>query len=100
MPRKKTARTEPEEELLLSGIPEWRIDRSTIHRIARTFSFRSFTDAVDFVNSVAAVAEFENHHPDIHIRFRNVTIECYSHAAHGLTENDFIVAARVDAESR
>ncbi|HLJ12558.1 MAG TPA: 4a-hydroxytetrahydrobiopterin dehydratase, partial [Planctomycetaceae bacterium] len=54
----------------------------------------------DFVGRVGELAETENHHPDMHVTgYRNVTIELSTHALHGLTENDFILAAKIDALS-
>ncbi|MFG0336214.1 MAG: 4a-hydroxytetrahydrobiopterin dehydratase, partial [Maioricimonas sp. JB049] len=58
---------------------------------------RDFKAAVEFANRVADVAEQEQHHPDLHLTdYRNVTIELTTHAINGLSENDFIVAAKVD----
>ena len=52
---------------------------------------------IDFFNKVAALAEEEGHHPDLHlVGYRNVAIELWTHAVNGLTENDFILAARID----
>lgn len=64
--------------------------------IARTFSFKTFKEGIDFVNQVANLAEQEQHHPDIHIRYRKVTLELTTHAIKGLSENDFIMASKVD----
>ncbi len=66
-------------------------------RIAREFRFRDFREAMSFVNKVAGIAEAEGHHPDIHIRWNRVRLELYTHAIKGLHENDFIVAAKIDA---
>jgi 4a-hydroxytetrahydrobiopterin dehydratase len=49
-----------------------------------------------FINSVADIAETEGHHPDIHVSYNRVTIELYTHSIGGLSENDFIVAAKID----
>ena len=54
--------------------------------------------AMDFFNKVAALAEEEGHHPDLHlVGYRNVAIEIWTHAIGGLSENDFILAAKIDA---
>ncbi|MEW6035815.1 MAG: 4a-hydroxytetrahydrobiopterin dehydratase [Candidatus Micrarchaeota archaeon] len=66
-------------------------------RIAREFRFRDFREAMSFVNKVAGIAEAEGHHPDIHIRWNRVRLEIFTHAINGLHENDFIVAAKIDA---
>ncbi len=56
-----------------------------------------FQTALDFFERVGAVAEQENHHPDLHLTgYRNVAIEISTHAVDGLTENDFILAAKID----
>jgi 4a-hydroxytetrahydrobiopterin dehydratase len=68
------------------------------NRIERTFKFNDFKGAMVFVNKVAAVAESEGHHPDIHVEgWNKVRIVLYTHAINGLHENDFIVAAKLDA---
>lgn len=81
----------------ITETPEWHAvpDASVI---ARTFVFKNFTQAIDFINKVAKVAEAENHHPDIFLHnYRSVTISLTTHAIGGLSENDFIVAAKIDA---
>ncbi|MEW6721833.1 MAG: 4a-hydroxytetrahydrobiopterin dehydratase [Candidatus Micrarchaeota archaeon] len=66
-------------------------------RISRQFRFRDFVRAMRFVNEVAAIAEREGHHPDMHIeRWNHVRVEIYTHAIGGLHENDFILAAKID----
>jgi len=55
-----------------------------------------FTQAIAFVNQVAEVAENEGHHPDIHVFYNKVVIELWTHAIGGLSENDFIVAAKIE----
>ena len=64
--------------------------------IQKKFNFKSFRESIDFVNRVANLAEEENHHPDIHIRYRNVTLDLSTHAIGGLSENDFILASKID----
>ncbi len=82
-------------EKLMRQIPKWEV-REDYLRISRTFSFPKFMDSVAFVNSIATLAEQENHHPDIKISYRKVTITLTTHAIHGLSENDFIMAAKID----
>jgi 4a-hydroxytetrahydrobiopterin dehydratase len=65
-------------------------------RIQREFTFKNFKEAIGFVNKVAVLAERENHHPDIHIFYSRVVIELWTHAVSGLSENDFIVAAKIE----
>ncbi|OGJ56632.1 hypothetical protein A3D88_02530 [Candidatus Peribacteria bacterium RIFCSPHIGHO2_02_FULL_52_16] len=87
----------PSEALeLLKQTPQWKIDEES-KKISRTFKSKTFLDAVAFVEAVAAIAEEENHHPMIKVDFNRVTLELWTHAIGGLSENDFIVAAKVDA---
>ena len=65
-------------------------------KIRREFRFKSFVRAIQFVDRVADVAEIEDHHPDIHIYFSRVVIELWTHAIEGLSENDFILAAKIE----
>ena len=66
-------------------------------RIRKQWTVTNFTAAMDFFHKVAELAEREGHHPDLHlVGYRNVTIELWTHAIGGLSENDFIVAAKID----
>lgn len=65
-------------------------------RIRKEFKFKDFPEAVSFVNKVAEIAEREDHHPDIHIFYRKVVIELWTHAVGGLSENDFILASKIE----
>ncbi len=76
------------------GAP-WDITGST--KIRREFMFKTFLQAMAFVDRVADIAETEGHHPDIHIFYNRVILEVWTHALNGLTENDFIVAAKIEA---
>ena len=83
-------------ERYLGEVPGWRYDKTTgIGKITRDFKFGNFKEAMMFVNKVAEVAEGEGHHPDIHIFYNQVRLELWTHAAGGLTENDFVSAAKV-----
>ena len=66
-------------------------------KIVRIFIFTYFTEAMAFVNKVAAIAEAEGHHPNIAINYNKVTLTLYTHAINGLHENDFILAAKINA---
>jgi 4a-hydroxytetrahydrobiopterin dehydratase len=68
--------------------------------IQKEFRFRDFRQSMDFVNLVAAIAEAEGHHPDITISWNHVTLSLTTHAIHGLSENDFILAAKIDQIQR
>ena len=68
-------------------------------KIVKSFRFKSFRDAIAFVNRVAEIAEGEGHHPDMWISYRRVRLELMTHAIGGLSENDFILAAKIDRAS-
>ena len=66
-------------------------------RIRKDWTVKHFMAGIDFFNRVAQVAEEDGHHPDLHIEgYRNVSIELWTHAIGGLSENDFILAAKID----
>ena len=64
--------------------------------IAREFKFKDFRQAQKFLNKVAGLAESEGHHPDIYWFYNKVKLTSWTHTAGGLTENDFILAAKID----
>jgi len=64
--------------------------------VSKEFTFKDFKESMRFVNKVAEIAEAEGHHPDISIFYNKVKLELSTHAIGGLSENDFIVASRVD----
>ncbi len=66
------------------------------HHLARMFKFGNFAEAIEFVNKVGELAERENHHPWIHFTWGKVKIEIWTHKIDGLTESDFILAAKID----
>jgi 4a-hydroxytetrahydrobiopterin dehydratase len=65
------------------------------HHLEREYKFKNFREALDFTNRVGAVAERENHHPDIFLTWGKVKLELWTHNAGGLSENDFIFAAKL-----
>jgi 4a-hydroxytetrahydrobiopterin dehydratase len=65
--------------------------------LQRTFELESFPAALDFVNRVGALAEEEDHHPDISISYREVTLRWWTHTAGGITDRDRELAAKTDA---
>jgi 4a-hydroxytetrahydrobiopterin dehydratase len=75
-------------------IPAWNV--IGMEKIQREFTLKDFKAAMDFVNKIAEIAEAEQHHPDIYIFYNLVRIELSTHAVKGLSENDFIVAAKID----
>jgi 4a-hydroxytetrahydrobiopterin dehydratase len=77
----------------MKKIPEWELEKK---HVERTFEFDDFADAIDFVNAVAEVADDEEHHPDIDIRYNKVRLVLSTHSKGGLTELDFTLAERID----
>ncbi len=88
--------TEAEARKLMPELQEdWMLIDSG-NMLARTFNFKNFVETMAFVNKVAAVAEEEQHHPDMSISYNTLSIELTTHAIDGLSENDFILAAKID----
>ncbi len=83
-------------ETYLAHISGWSLDVGA-KKISKEFIWNNFVEAIQFVNKVADIAEAEGHHPDIHIHYNKVTIELWTHAIGGLSENDFILAAKIEA---
>jgi 4a-hydroxytetrahydrobiopterin dehydratase len=82
---------------LLAELDGWAVEEADGHeQLAKRFSFRDFVEAVDFVNRITPVAEAEGHHPDLAVTWGAVRVQLWMHAAGGLTENDFILAAKID----
>lgn len=80
----------------LDQVKQWKvIDNDT--KIEREFTFKDFKEALNFVNKTGEIAELEGHHPNIYIHSWNkVKMTVYTHAIGGLSENDFILAAKID----
>jgi 4a-hydroxytetrahydrobiopterin dehydratase len=85
---------EKELESLHQQVPQWNVVNE--HHIARNFTFHDFKQALDFVNRVGAVAEAQGHHPDILLAWGKAEITLWTHKIDGLTESDFIMAAKID----
>ena len=79
---------------ILQLVPEWKAVNE--HHITRTFTFPDFRKALDFVNRVGEVAEQQGHHPDILLTWGKVEVTLWTHKIDGLTESDFIMAAKID----
>jgi 4a-hydroxytetrahydrobiopterin dehydratase len=81
---------------LLPALLQWKLSADG-KRIRREWRMKDFAAALHFFNRVGQVAESEDHHPDLHLTgYRNVAIELWTHAVGGLSENDFILAAKID----
>jgi 4a-hydroxytetrahydrobiopterin dehydratase len=88
-----TALNAAEIEETLKAHPEWHLERG---KLERKWTFKDFIDAMSFVNRVATVAEAAGHHPDIDIRYNQVTLGLISHDAGGITRRDAAMAGRLD----
>ncbi len=66
------------------------------HHIRKTFKFPNFRQALEFVNRVGELAEDQGHHPDIYLTWGRVDVTSWTHKINGLTESDFILAAKID----
>jgi 4a-hydroxytetrahydrobiopterin dehydratase len=79
---------------LQQQVPQWQVVRE--HHLTRDFKFPDFLQALEFVNRIGAVAEEQGHHPDILLTWGRVEITLWTHKIDGLTESDFIMAAKID----
>lgn len=79
---------------LLSQLDGWKCEDDK--KIIKSFRFDNFQDALDLATKVGAIAQKENHHPDLIVRWGELKVEIWTHASRGLTENDFILAAKID----
>jgi 4a-hydroxytetrahydrobiopterin dehydratase len=81
-------------DALASQVPEWKVVDG--HHISREFKFSNFVQALAFVNKVGAIAEEQGHHPDILLSWGKAGVTTWTHKINGLTESDFILAAKID----
>ena len=81
-------------EARLEDFPDWSLNGE---KLQRTFGFDDFRGAMAFVNRIADLAEEQEHHPDIMVRYNKVTLTLTTHDASGLTENDFAFATSTDS---
>lgn len=83
-----------EAEKYLAEVSGWKLEDEK--KIEKRFKFENFKEAMKFVNKVAELAEAEGHHPDFAIMYNRVILNLTTHAIGGLSENDFILAAKID----
>ena len=81
-------------EELHQQLPEWEVIEE--HHLKREFRFKNFREALNFVNRVGEAAEEQGHHPDIDFGWGRATLTIFTHRIDGLTESDFVFAAKVD----
>ena len=80
----------------LSDVPGWELKEEAT-RLYQSFKLEDFQSALNFVNKVGVIAEEEGHHPDVELGWGYVNILIFTHAINGLHENDFILAAKINA---
>ncbi len=83
-----------EVEKLSAQLPEWQVVKE--HHLQRTYRFKDFAEALHFVNRVGELAEQQGHHPDICFGWGKAEITIWTHKIDGLTESDFVLAAKID----
>lgn len=82
---------------LMPQIPNWQIiEVDGVKRLQRVFTFKNFLDALDFTNTIGALAEDQGHHPALLTEWGKVTVQWWTHSIGGLHRNDFIMAAKTD----
>ena len=97
-PRTGAALGRAEAEKLLREIPGWTLN-DTASEITRTWKFSNYYQTLAFVNALAWVVHREDHHPELGVSYNRCTVRFSTHSVHGLSENDFICAAKIDALS-
>jgi len=91
--------TSSQSEALSKEVDNWTIEDDK--KLEKTLVFKNFKEALAFINKVGVIAEAENHHPDLSLfDYKKVRIELSTHSIDGLTENDFILAAKIDELKR
>jgi 4a-hydroxytetrahydrobiopterin dehydratase len=81
-------------ETMKAQVAGWQVVAE--HHLAKTFTFPDFRTALDFVDRVGFIAEQEGHHPDLYLSWGKVEVTTWTHKIDGLTESDFILAAKID----
>lgn len=93
-PLAKGAMPDGEVAAQLSVLPEWKLERGAI---ARTYRFRDYHETIAFVNALAWVVHSEDHHPDLAVGYDRCEVRFSTHSVGGISDNDFICAAKADA---
>ena len=82
---------------LLQQLRDWSVAESGGHlQLTKTYRFKGFMPGVELLNRIARIAEAEGHHPDLHLSYGSLRVDLWTHVAGGLTENDFVLAAKID----
>jgi 4a-hydroxytetrahydrobiopterin dehydratase len=83
---------------LAEQVPEWQVVEE--HHLERCFGFKNFAEALRFTNEIGALAEEQGHHPDILLAWGKAGVRIWTHKIDGLTESDFVLAAKIDRLAR
>jgi len=94
-PRSGPALARAEAQRLLTELRGWELDDSTT-AIHRSFKFNNYYETIAFVNALAWIAHREDHHPDLEVGYNRCRVRFSTHSVQGLSENDFICAAKID----
>jgi 4a-hydroxytetrahydrobiopterin dehydratase len=86
----------PQAEALLRAVPGWELNAAG-SEISRAFKFGNYHETLAFVNAIAAIIHREDHHPDLEVGYNRCRVRFSTHSVQGLSENDFICAARINA---
>ncbi len=87
--------TKVEATALLTHVKGWTLAKD-FKKISKKFAFKNFVEAMAFANKITPIAESEGHHPDLQVGWGRVEVELTTHAIRGLSENDFILAEKID----
>jgi 4a-hydroxytetrahydrobiopterin dehydratase len=79
---------------LLAQLDGWKVEENK--KLVKSFRFKNFAQAVEFVNAITTVAETEQHHPDLYVRWGETRVYLWTHKIDGLSESDFVMAAKID----
>ena len=88
--------TEVDEDTHFKNLVGWELVRTGTQMIRKEMKFKKYLEGIAYVSRVGAMADEENHHPDMHIFYKRVVVELSTHAIGGLSINDFILAAKID----
>jgi len=86
--------TQPKIDNLMSQLDNW---QQYDHLICKTYHFKDYHQTIAFVNAIAWISHSEDHHPELIVNYNSCRVEYSTHAIHGLSENDFICAAKIDS---
>jgi 4a-hydroxytetrahydrobiopterin dehydratase len=89
------ALTRQEFEPLLAEIDNWQVKDDKL--LTKTYRLKNFVQSLDLANKIGAISEEQGHHPDLLIRYGELKVDIWTHKINGLTEADFILAAKIDA---